>query len=607
MWDVTYRNDPMKYVDREKKKTIRRETRCSYIVQWHRSGAGNPSNLLSRSRTPRSILHPSYALRLYTRLHPNDMFKLPDNVFETVDCPDITLTGECHVVNCLFKHDTKQKRKASITDVHVKRAKTDLGLDQKENRPNEKEQERTNGVQSEKITRKDVLLVIPRAVISGKVVIPRTLRLECARRISTHLVEKNLSKTPNLDAMEKELVFATDCSSIADYEEKVAKYVDAKKSLRVDPKHVSPLEVNPSPAMLPVRRKYVELFVEAIKRMETDEATPILRAMDEEYSIASTNSSSTYNWAVKRRLYEINHPEKVKKAKTRQFTRAEYLRELRNLCIPTEKLSKFGYIMEFPEPIESPEQLRNCNRCKQEFKLEDAACPVECRYHSGRMVKNDHKVRIYLCCGGVVGETDTDPCALADRHVFYWLNPQELHHFLPFVKTAENWGTKKGSLEAVGIDCEMGFTTQGFELLRVSAVDFFSGEEVVDILVRPKGEVLDLNTRWSGVAEIKEEAVSFEDTMTLLGEIIDANTVMIGHGLENDMNAMRLIHEKVVDTAILYPKHKATPTFRFSLKQLVFQYLGRTIQTGEHDSAEDSIAAIDITKYFIEQDLAKEI
>lgn len=149
----------------------------------------------------------------------------------------------------------------------------------------------------------------------------------------------------------------------------------------------------------------------------------------------------------------------------------------------------------------------------------------------------------------------------------------------------------------------MGFTSQGFELLRITAIDFFSGEEAFDILVKPKGEVLDLNTRWSGVAEIKEEALSFEDSMALLGEVIDANTVMIGHGLENDMNAMRLIHTKIVDTAILYPKHKATPTFRYSLKQLAFQYLGRNIQSGQHDSGEDSLAAIDVTKHFIEQEL----
>ena len=148
----------------------------------------------------------------------------------------------------------------------------------------------------------------------------------------------------------------------------------------------------------------------------------------------------------------------------------------------------------------------------------------------------------------------------------------------------------------------MGFTTRGFELLRITAVDFFSGEDIIDILVRPKGEVIDLNTKWSGIAEIKEEALNFEDLIRLLGEVIDSNTILIGHGLENDMNSMRLIHERIIDTAVLYPKHKTSPKFRFPLKYLTFKYLGRTIQSGEHDSSEDSLAAIDVVKYFINQD-----
>ena len=73
-------------------------------------------------------------------------------------------------------------------------------------------------------------------------------------------------------------------------------------------------------------------------------------------------------------------------------------------------------------------------------------------------------------------------------------------------------------------------------------------------LVRPKGDVIDLNTRWSGIAEIKEEAMNFEDLIKLLGEVIDSNTILIGHGLENDVNSMRLIHERIIDTAVLYPR-----------------------------------------------------
>lgn len=496
------------------------------------------------------------------------------------------------MINCIFSHEDKNKtvkRKALVqSDPEPKR-----------NKP----QETPNEVKDKKEPAQDILFVLPKALTTG-VVIPRIVRIECARGILKHIQAKSNSKTPKRDTTAKEFEIASSCKTELEYKEKVNDYLGIRsKAPKVDPRHIMPIEVNPSPAMLPVRKKYIELFVEALRRTDPSLKTPVWTAIEEECKIASTNSTTTYNLAIKRKLYGINHPERVKQAAKPTHTKADYVRELRELSIPVEKLEKYGYIMQTPAIIAAPEPVRVCHRCKLEFKLENVMTTVDCRYHSGRMVRNALNVRIYLCCGGVVGETDTEPCTKLAHHVFYWLSPEEMHHFLPFINTREAWGARKGSLEAIGIDCEMGFTSKGFELLRITAIDFFSGEEVLDLLVRPKGEVLDLNTRWSGVAEIKEEALTFEDLIALLGEIADANTIMIGHGLENDMNAMRLIHDKVVDTAILYPRHKTSPTFRFALKQLAFKYLGRNIQTGQHDSGEDSLAAIDITKHFIKQDL----
>ncbi|QFZ28801.1 putative RNA exonuclease [Clavispora lusitaniae] len=518
------------------------------------------------------------------------MFRLPNSVFGKVPCPELEECGHCSVVNCIFDHSfTNKKRKQSEPGVQdTKRTRSD-NIDKAT--PKESEPE------------KDVQILLPKALISS-VVIPRIERISNLRTIAKYTHQLS-SATPNKLAIEKEHELACSSKNADEYTSKVLDFLglSSSKKPKEDPKHIIPLNVNPSPAILPTRRKFIEHIAHAIRRTQPENRFPVWTATEEEFKVASTSSSTTYSTNIRRRLFEINHPEKVKKAVVKQPGKQEYLRELQALCISPEKLAKFGYIMDFPPRIEEPTQERTCHRCKSEFKLRDATKKVDCRYHSGKIVKTDAGVRIYSCCGGVLGATDTEPCERSDYHVFYWNNPEEMHHAIPFVKTTNLWGTRKGSLEAVGIDCEMGFTSQGFELLRITAIDFFSGEEAFDILVKPKGEVLDLNTRWSGVAEIKEEALSFEDSMALLGEVIDANTVMIGHGLENDMNAMRLIHTKIVDTAILYPKHKATPTFRYSLKQLAFQYLGRNIQSGQHDSGEDSLAAIDVTKHFIEQEL----
>lgn len=526
------------------------------------------------------------------------MFRTPDNLFANVKCPDLASNGYCVVVNCLFDHST-QKRKADPEETTSKRLKTDNSTILISSAPSSDE--------TPKVIEKDILFVVPRALETG-LLIPRVDRIDNTKKISHFLSSKQSSLTPNKDAINKEYEIAYASSNIEDYKDRIAELL-CLKGRRVpasDLSRIQPIEVNPSPALLPIRRRFIELFVNAIKAQNPLLKVPIWTATEEEYKIASTSTSTTYNVAIKNRIYEINHPEKASKKGRKVFTKDQYLRELKKYCIDHEKLVKFGFVMKTPDAIKHPEEIRHCHRCKLEFKLRDAGTKVDCRYHSGKIITTALKERKYLCCGGILGATDTDPCVKSQFHVFYWANPLEMHHSLPYLETKRVWGVRRKSLEAVGIDCEMGFTTRGFELLRITAIDFFSGEEVIDILVRPKGKVLDLNTRWSGIANIKEEAVSFEDSITLLGEILDSNTILVGHGLENDMNAMRLIHPKIVDTAVLFPRHKATPTFRFALKQLAFQYLGRNIQVGEHDSGEDSLAAIDVTKHFIEKDLERD-
>lgn len=523
------------------------------------------------------------------------MFKTGNNIFANVRCPDLASTGLCSVINCFFDHGIA-KRQALGEQSSPKRLKT-----------NEEELNKTNGTGQDndvETVEKDVNFVVPKALTTG-VSLPRVERFDNTKKISHFLSTKKNSRIPNKQAINQEYEIACASKNVDDYRDRIAELLclQGRRIPATDLTRIQPIEINPSPALLPVRRRYIELFVDALKKQLPHLQVPIWTATEEEFKVASTTTSTTYNVAVKRRIYDITHPDKVTKAQTLEIQKDQYLKELRSLCIDKEKLVKFGYVMSPPDALNEPEQLRTCHRCKQEFKLEEAGKEVDCRYHSGKIVKTDLNERIYLCCGGVLGATDTDPCSNSKYHVFYWSNPQEMHHSLPFLETKKVWGIKKGRQQAVGIDCEMGFTTSGFELLRVTAIDFFTGEEVIDILVRPKGKVLDLNTRWSGIADIKEEAMAFEDCITLLGEVIDFNTILIGHGLENDMNAMRLIHPNIVDTAILYPKHKATPTFRFSLKQLAFQYLGKNIQAGQHDSGEDSLAAIDITKHFIRRDL----
>ena len=58
---------------------------------------------------------------------------------------------------------------------------------------------------------------------------------------------------------------------------------------------------------------------------------------------------------------------------------------------------------------------------------------------------------------------------------------------------------------------------------------------------------------------------------------INADTILVGHGLENDLRALNLIHSTILDTAVVFPHYHGLP-FRRSLRSLVSSYLKRDIQ-----------------------------
>jgi hypothetical protein len=84
----------------------------------------------------------------------------------------------------------------------------------------------------------------------------------------------------------------------------------------------------------------------------------------------------------------------------------------------------------------------------------------------------------------------------------------------------------------------------------------------------------------------------------LLCSFLTPKTPLIGHAIDNDLNATRLCHPSIIDTVLLWPHPKGLP-LRFGLKMLSSNYLGRSIQTGGdrgHDSLEDAQATGDLVR-----------
>lgn len=148
----------------------------------------------------------------------------------------------------------------------------------------------------------------------------------------------------------------------------------------------------------------------------------------------------------------------------------------------------------------------------------------------------------------------------------------------------------------LAMDCEMGYTLAGMELLRVSIVSF-DGEKVLDEIIKPSSPIICLNTRFSGVKEINTTKTLLE-ILDQIGQIATRKTIFIGHALDNDLRTLRLHHDRVIDTIQLYPHPRGLP-FKKSLKHVVKSELGRFIQDGEHCSIEDSQACIDLVRKYL--------
>ena len=306
-----------------------------------------------------------------------------------------------------------------------------------------------------------------------------------------------------------------------------------------------------------------------------------------------------------------------------------------------------------------------CERCSQRFqvfparRLSDGALTTHgpCTYHPGRRHRaarassatEPPPSQLWTCCQGEVGFARG--CSTAASHVFRVADAKRLALALAFAPTpAPAAGRNPRRLPALAVDCEMSYTTLGTELVRLTATAFPSGRTVVDALVRPYGVVLDWNTRFSGVtaamlaaaqarddddgggggedegegedeamvnptgtdcespARVERVLASPEEARAALHRRMDVATVLIGHGLENDLLHLRMCHARVVDTAVLFPHTRGLP-FRNKLRFLVERHLGRLIQAdhpgeeGEqaqgHDSAVDARCAAELVRFKI--------
>ncbi|KAJ1033845.1 hypothetical protein NDA16_000053 [Ustilago loliicola] len=322
--------------------------------------------------------------------------------------------------------------------------------------------------------------------------------------------------------------------------------------------------------------------------------------------------------------------EKRKAAQARRSGKLDRARlEKADFVCPVDQLEEYEYTATIPPEWESegnskPDatgEVKECERCGKKFtvggEMNEARTervpqnPKECRYHWGKrrfekQAGTKGRVNVWTCCNKTVGSSTLgdDSCCFGP-HVFKETDGLDLHRREAFITTKQLIDSLEEApsdpLEIVALDCELSYTTAGLTLTRLTLVDE-EGEMILDEIVRTRTDVVDYNTRFSGITaeEYEEKAVfTLEQVRKTMARFVGQNTILVGHGLENDLRAIRLVHDKVVDTVMLYPHARGFP-FRTSLRDLTARFLGKIIQNGTslgHSSLEDARMSLELVRH----------
>lgn len=260
--------------------------------------------------------------------------------------------------------------------------------------------------------------------------------------------------------------------------------------------------------------------------------------------------------------------------------------------------------------ILSEKTKKNCVRCKSNFYLSDLGdyySSEKCYYHWGkfeRVIQNGNLVSLYTCCGR---SSAADGCSFCEQHVWTGTVNGFNGPYPGFVSTKPAAETPSdGNFSVYALDCEMSFTHFGLELTKVTLVKS-DGQLAYEKLVKPSSQIVDYNTRFSGITAkhlASRTVKTLQEVQTDLLKIISAETILIGHALDNDLRVLKMIHRNCIDTSVVFPHYFGLP-FRRSLKTIVKCVLHRDIQTGDggHSSFEDSRACLELMLWKVRKSL----
>ncbi|PHH68072.1 hypothetical protein CDD82_864 [Ophiocordyceps australis] len=173
-----------------------------------------------------------------------------------------------------------------------------------------------------------------------------------------------------------------------------------------------------------------------------------------------------------------------------------------------------------------------------------------CKFHSGKVA-----FKKWTCCNN---PPFSKPCSSRTYHTTRHYSPGELEESWALFMTPPSYSPQ--SAAAVVIDCEMGVARSGeSELIRVSLIDYFSREVLLDSLVWPSVKMAHYNTRFSGVHRAMLENArqhckclfGRDEARRAILKFIDPDTIVIAHAGHQDLASLRWIHTAIIDTLIV--------------------------------------------------------
>ncbi|KAG4176084.1 hypothetical protein ERO13_A11G230304v2 [Gossypium hirsutum] len=148
----------------------------------------------------------------------------------------------------------------------------------------------------------------------------------------------------------------------------------------------------------------------------------------------------------------------------------------------------------------------------------------------------------------------------------------------------------------IAVDCEMVLCDDGTEaLVRVCAVDR-DLQVKINELIKPNKAVADYRTEITGVAagDLDGVTCSVADIQKSLKKLLSNGTILVGHGLHNDLQVLKIYHARVIDTSYIF-KYLDAPIYRKpSLNNLCKSVLGYEVRKpgAAHNCLDDACAAM---------------